>query len=264
MTKKRNDKILFPTLDNQPVDVAEKSADFDLPIAKPEEAKSLRLTVEVATAIEKAVSELLSRLPDLQTQPGFSHAQCCRPSFKPHNPQTLPALTTQLPVLPGYEQVHWRQIEQLPGYRLRPIRNLGNDVFMAFPCFGAFVEEAKARKLDAHGKILTISDFIHDRQTINDMAKLIVDNGVLLDIARLDYGNTAPNYHPRVALFMTETWTFQLVQDKVQNGAPVNANFIYAWPGGKKFYMTYLASHPSAPVLDPMPLPLSALPHPNR
>ena len=246
MVKKSDDKEVVTT--NRPVDLAEKLTDFPLPVADEAEAKIINMNPGMARAVAHAIGDLLSGLPTVEDD-GINAAPI--PDFfqEPRKPQTLPVPVTHLPALPGCDPIRWRQVQQLPGYQSRPIRSMGNDIFNAFPCFRAFAEEAKARRLDAHGQVLTVSDFTHDRPTVNFMAKLIAEKGTLLDVAQLDYGDRAPGYRPRIALLMTETWTFKLVQDKVEDGAPVNANFIYAWPGGARFYRPKLAPQPTGYAL---------------
>jgi len=35
---------------------------------------------------------------------------------------------------------------------------------------------------------------------------------------------------------MTQGWTFKLVRDRLESGAPVDLNSIYAWRGGLNHY----------------------------
>jgi len=225
--------------------IVEKAGDIPLAIANEAEAKQLNLNPEIAWRIGQAVSELLARLSNnrIDTSRGIIEKE-------PRPPQTLPVPVTQMPVLPDSAPVRWRQINQLPGYRVQPIRDLGNDVFMGFPCFRAFQKQTLAKNGDAHGEVLTVSDFTHDKSTISQMAKLIAEKGTFLDTKEIDYGPRAPNYRPRVILFMTDNWTFKLVQDKIENGAPINLNAIYAWPGGANFYTPKLgqAEQPKLPT----------------
>lgn len=225
----------------EPITATRERRDLNFTIASEGEAGNVQLNSETARRVSDAIKDLLTRLPDSGPDEGrFSEAAFA--GYDSCEPTKLPVPITQLPALPGADPIRWRQVKHLPGYRLRPIRNLGNDIFMAFPCFRAFVQEAKARNFDGHGEVLTVADFTHDQTTVDHVAKLITENGTPLNAAQLDYGDRAPNYHPRIILFMTDTWTFKLVQDKVEDGAPVDANFIYAWPGGTRFYEPRLAS----------------------
>jgi len=56
---------------------------------------------------------------------------------------------------------------------------------------------------------------------------MIAQKGVVIDTQEINYGDAMPNYHPRVIIMMTERYTFKLVQDRREYGAPVDLNSIY-------------------------------------
>jgi len=223
--------------------------DFHLSVADDAEPLQLYLNREDSLRVNEAVHVLLSRLPDValeENDTGISTA-----FREPEQLETLPVPVSQFPALSGFPAICWRKMKQLPGYRMSPIRHLGNAIFKSFPCFEAFAVEAKTRKLDALGETLSLSMFTHDKSVVDRVARTIVENGVLLNAGEMNFDEILPGYRPRVALFMNEKSTFLLVQEKRENGAPVDANCIYAWPGGRQFYEPRIAADTKKEIAAP-------------
>ncbi|MDX2027812.1 MAG: hypothetical protein SFW62_04190 [Alphaproteobacteria bacterium] len=226
-----------PASSPRPTITAEPLSDLRLVEMNVDAALQLHIDPEMARSIGRAVSDLLAQLPQIE---GDDYLDA--PVGMPENltTETLPALLTTLPAVSDSADVRWAKIKQLPGYRSRPIRNLGEEVFMSFPCFRAYAESAQSHHRDAQGEVLVISDFTHGRDVTERVAKFIAEKGVFFEAGELNHPLLS-GYHPRIAVFMTETWTFKLVQDSIENGTPVNANYIYAWPGGAKFYRAQMS-----------------------
>ena len=218
----------------------------DLPIAAAHEPSMPQLDQASTCCIQSNIQALLAALP----MDGLEHAaQFAFCNFIPEPCETGTELATISAALTRLQpnSTKWRQVKSLPGYKIMPIRKLGHDVFMSFPCFRAFHVQAQAEHKDAHGEVRTISDFTHGADTVAQIAEQIIAQGVVIDAHELDYGTIAPVYHPKIILFMTESWTFKLVQERRQDGAPVDVHFVYAWPGGKAFYQKESVPQPILP-----------------
>jgi hypothetical protein len=230
-----------------PLPVADaKRLDFQLFVADETEVLQLNLDHETAIRVSNAVNDLLARLPDVADDDLCDSVDGAHNT--PQETETLLVPISQLPALPEFPDIRWRKVKQLPGYRGRPIRSLGNDIFSYFPCFRAFAVEAKARKLDGQGEILVLSTLMHDNSSVDCMARTIAESGVFLNSGELNFGENIPGYRPRIMLFMNQKWTFLLVQDKRETGAPLDANYIYAWPGGRMYYKSRIAFLPKKKV----------------
>jgi hypothetical protein len=231
-----------PRKKSTPVNMTDIKKDIPMAVANDTKIRPLNVDPTMVSSIASAIHDLLARLPQPR---GDSLSASLFDLDEPSSHQTLPVPTTEMPVLSDFTNVRWQRVRQLPGYRMQPIRDLGNDVFMGFPCFRSFADAAKARNEDAHGEVLTISDFTHDKITVNKMAEMIVKNGNILGATEVDYGLLAPGYHPHIVIFLTDNWTFKLVRDRIKDGAPVDLNAIYAWPGGANYYR-HLGNGPAA------------------
>jgi hypothetical protein len=68
------------------------------------------------------------------------------------------------------------------------------------------------------------------------MVAWIRQHGRVVDAGQIDFAAIMPGYRPNVILAVSENDSFLLVEDTRENGAPVNATYIYSWVGGRRAY----------------------------
>lgn len=202
----------------------------------------------IARNIAKAISAFICNLP----KDDFSVS--ARTAFDakadPVKKQTaLPKVIEHLPGTPQHGAVMWEKIGDLPGYAVSEIRKMGRDIFSSFPCFEDFKEICAEKGCDALSEVMVASDLTHNQSMINYLAKIIANKGQFASAGEIDHGHAIPGYQPKIAVFMTEDWTFKLVQDRPEFGAPISLNSIYAWPGGLKAYRDKFLERPTQTIL---------------
>ncbi len=218
---------------------------------------AIKMDADVSAKIAAAMKDLLDRLGPLDNEdndeklsPGFN--ACGKPiDDRSEASNTLPVPINKFPAHPGRDNIKWTTLGHLPGMMDPRIRKLSEMVFGSFPCYNEFAKQAKADGLNANRMVYTISDFTNGKTETGFIAQAIKDHGVLVDAGEGAFDEYIPGYAPKIAIFTTKEWTFKLVMDREELGAPVNANYIYAWPGGTDFY----DAHPDAlPQMKPLPV----------
>lgn len=189
---------------------------------------------QIARAVSEAVSTWLENLPQDDFTPQGKAECSCGNDSTPEDPNLLPKTIEILPQA-GETRILWNKIEQLPGYMVSGIRKMGRDIFRSFPCFQNFSEECSKKGQDPLAEVYVASDLTHNQSAVNYLAKTISEKGQLINAGEMEHTGI-PGYKPRIVLYMTEDMTFKLVQDRPEFGAPISANYIYAWPGGTNFY----------------------------
>tara|TARA_Y100001001_G_scaffold161756_1_gene186843 strand:- start:1380 stop:2117 length:738 start_codon:yes stop_codon:yes gene_type:complete len=197
-----------------------------------EKSQLLNLNVDTGLEIARNMERWVGNLPEDEELPlveALSQNDVSEPV------STVPAVKENLPSKETLAGLKWQKIGHLPGYAVGGIRAMGRDIFRSLECFQAFDQKMKLEGKDALAETLIVSDWTHDETTVNALTKMIVENGCRLNTGVMDHPQI-PDYAPEVIMFMTKDWTFKLVRDRRSNGAPVDLNSIYAWPGGTSFY----------------------------
>lgn len=224
-------------------------ADLTLPLETDDNAV-VTMEEQAATAIGNAVADLLASLPaewaEAEPAAQFATATACA---DPQQPNTLPVQLSHALSLDGMNPIKWRKVGRLPAFIDPRIRRLGQIMFDSFPCYQAYAETCRAEGRDPHAEVRTISDFTNGMTDVQFVAKVIAEHGRMLDKGFADFDELVPSYNPEIGLFLTQSWTFKLVRDRVENGAPVDARYIYAWPGGTDFYRSRQLDVQSRPAL---------------
>lgn len=190
-------------------------------------------------AFSRAMAELMERLDaaGLQTAAEEDYLRVSVAGLgDPVEPTTLPVPSgKQIDAVHGMN-IHLYPIRHLPGYIVSGIRQMGREVFRSMPCFQAFEEACRNKRCDALGEVFSLSTMTAEHPAeVDAVAEHIHQHGQRMAEGTMVHP-MLPSYRPEVILYATEDWTFKLVRDRVENGAPINANHIYAWPGGLKFY----------------------------
>lgn len=216
---------------------AEKAdSNFDVNLQVDDKPANIQLSARQSQAIAGRLSQSIANLPaddfmpDLQTSAHTQEEVLCRPT------EALPKVIEMRPSQDFFVDVKWQQIKNLPGYMVSGIRNLGRDTFESFDCFKSFSEDQRKQGKDPLSEIMIMSDITHDKTSVNYFAKMIVENGVQIENCIIDHDQHIQDYKPEIIIMMTENYTFKLVCDRIENGAPVDLNSIYAWKGGLKNY----------------------------
>jgi hypothetical protein len=215
--------------------VFDDNSPFGMGVAD-ERPANITLSSTAAQDISQRLRQSIALLPRDDFMP--HQTARCRVQPEPQPPNKLPRVVETLPSQEFLAGVQWQQIKNLPGYAISSIRRMGRDVFSSFDCFNAMAQGAEGD--DPLGEVLVASDYTHNQTAINFLAGLIEKHGVLMDKGSMDHGNTLPGYNPDVIIMMTQNWTFKLVRDRQENGAPVDLNSIYAWRGGLDHYQMRL------------------------
>ncbi|PCI01953.1 MAG: hypothetical protein COB76_00170 [Alphaproteobacteria bacterium] len=241
MIKKNIKTATIQTDFSNEVDVLENLNSADLPV-------TIQLNAQSAQEIAKHISQSISNLPhddfmpDVHVESREQRDEICRPA------EALPKIVETLPAHDFLSGVKWHKIKDLPGMAVSQIRKMGRDTFESFDCFQEFSEAQRAQGKDPLAEVLVLSEFSHDKTSVNYIAKMIVENGVQIDVGNIDYGHRMQGYKPDIIIMMTENYTFKLVRDRVENGSPVDLNSIYAWKGGLKRYPQVIPSGPQLKI----------------
>jgi hypothetical protein len=138
-----------------------------------------------------------------------------------------------------------------------PLRALGQRIFSTLPCFDQLVQGFQrrgARPAQALDQVRAMSNIgggaFNSNAEMDAMANWIRRNGLGLDGMQVQFPELFENYAARVTVAVSEDTTFLLVEDRNQQapedgfqrgraayGAPVNAYYIYSWPGGRGLYL---------------------------
>lgn len=226
-------------------------------MAKPNKPAKLNISPAVGAEIAQNLARSCVYLPDDDASSDDEIKQTYQvdPSIGDEptaSASTLPKVIEMLPDSNQFFDMKWQQIKNLPGYAQSGIRNMGRQIFESLDCFSTFSAQMKNKKKDGLAEVLVVSDFTHDQGAVNFLVDTILKHGTLLNVGKADHDKFLPDYQPDIMIFMTENWTFKLVQDNLDNGAPVELNSIYAWPGGLKHY-GYALDHPKAQVEESAP-----------
>ncbi len=193
---------------------------------------------DIATLINQGIAKWLNNLPSDDLFPNikssFSSAGNRPPTSTIPDYPVVPIET--LPQLGGKLTPLWKTIGQLPGYAQSGIRKMGRDIFMSFPCFRIFAESCQKEGTDPLAKVFVASDLTHNQTAVNWLARMISEKGKEVQAGQMDHTGMIEGYKPRIIMFMTEKYTFKLVEDRPEYGAPISLNSIYAWPGGIQHY----------------------------
>lgn len=211
-----------------------------------EKPQPLKLSPHTGRAVARHIMEWVGDLPADKEFP-HPQARSIESACEPTN--QLPATRETLPSVEKLAGLTWNKIGHLPGYSMSGIRAMGRDVFRSLECFHAFEAQLRHQGKDPLAETLVISEWTHDKTTVNTLAKMISENGQKLAAGIMEHPQI-PNYEPEVIIFMTKDWTFKLVRDRKDNGAPVELNSIYAWPGGTFFYEKKLQPSPRVGALE--------------
>lgn len=141
-----------------------------------------------------------------------------------------------LPSIEGHDGILWNKIDQLPGFQQSGIRKMGREIFLSFPCFQEFTNVSKQQGQDPLGEVFVVSDLTHNQSAVNYLAEMIERVGMQVQSGEMKHAPFIAGYNPRIGIFMNEDFTFKLVMDRPEYGAPISLNSIYAWPGGLKAY----------------------------
>lgn len=222
---------------------AEKSCN-EIELVVDDQPANIQLSAGASQAIAEHISRSIENLPldDFMPQPQFKTKMTQEIPVRPI--ESLPKVIEMLPSQDILSGIKWQQIKNLPGYAISQIRKMGRDTFEAFDCFNAFSDAHRKNGTDPLAEVMVISDLTHNQSAVNALADMIATNGVIIDTKEIDYGDSMPDYHPKVIIFMTEHYTFKLVQDRKENGAPINLNSIYAWEGGLNNYSSIISHTP--------------------
>ena len=171
-------------------------------------------------------------------------------------PQTLPAVVhtwlydpsrrTASRVLPV--RVNWHGLAIPPA-----MAEVAQGVFGMLPCFEALTRrsvQAGGRSIDAVGAVSVITDLgggvMNSQTELDAMSGWIRHNGMAVDRMIAEFPDLIQGYAAEVVVEMTEDETFLLVRERAGDGqgdprrargGPVDASYIYRWPGGRSLYL---------------------------
>lgn len=150
----------------------------------------------------------------------------------------MPVPAAEAPRLAGIDDfTSWTTIGHLPGYVSSGVRALGRPIFRNFPCFVDFEDGARRLGQDALSQVHAIGFSNGDDATaIRTVVEWIRDHGDVVNSAEVSFGRHIPGYKPTLTLALSDENTFLLVRESVETGAPRDAHYVYAWPGGKRVY----------------------------
>lgn len=142
----------------------------------------------------------------------------------------------------------WLQVYQLPRYLQEGIRTLGRSVFDTFPCFATQRLVAAAQGQDALGSIQALVNIQGGGPSLpsdlDRVATWIRDHGAPVDAAMLEMPEVLPGYRPRVVLAAVDDRSYLMVDERREDGAPADAQYIYSWAGGRIHYLQNPADMP--------------------
>lgn len=135
----------------------------------------------------------------------------------------------------------WLALHDLPGYMADFIRALGRSTFKSFPCFKKHDRLARSAGCDPLGSMRVLANLQGRGPTpqreLDAMALWIRNNGVPVEAGHIEFPIAIPGYSPRIILAGNDTTSFLLIDEKRTDGAPVDAQYIYAWAGGRRHYL---------------------------
>ncbi len=141
------------------------------------------------------------------------------------------------PRLQGIEDfAGWRSLGNMPGYYIEGVRALGRPIFRNFPCFVDFEDSTRRLGRDSLSQIQVINSAMTGSDALRTVIEWIRDNGEVVNSAVVSFERHIPNYRPELTLALSDEYTFLMVNETLATGAPADAQYVYAWPGGKRVY----------------------------
>lgn len=161
------------------------------------------------------------------------------PEPRPPGREVGPALD-QLPAIPGLQDPRWLRVYDLPRYMHEGIRRFGREIFRQYPCFVEQEREAQRDGEDPLGMIRLVANINGNGPNrsgeMDAIAVWLRQNGTPVGAEQMDFGRTLPGYRPRVVQAVTRDHTFLLVEERIREGAPTDAVYVYSWRGGEAYY----------------------------
>ena len=132
----------------------------------------------------------------------------------------------------------WIILGGLPGYAQQGIRAFGRPIFMNFPCFKEHSDALRRIGRDGLAEVRVLAPkWGGSQEALIDVIEWIDRHGAVMGADSMSFVGALADYHPRVAFAISDAYSFLLVHETRETGAPSEAHYVYAWPGGRRLYL---------------------------